>query len=60
MEVRTKNILNWFVTDFKLILACQGVLNELLFIQIHTLPQSMHHKRREIIDFVCKKTNGKS
>jgi hypothetical protein len=59
VEVRTKNIFNWFVTDFKLILACQGVLNDLLFFQIHTLPQSMHHKR-EIIDFVCKKTNGRS
>ena len=29
----------------------------LLFIQIQTLPPSMHHKWKEIIDIVCKTTN---
>jgi len=52
----------------KLILACAEVLkcawpsmnrNMLLFNQIQTLPPSMHHKQKEIIDDVCKTTNGR-
>ena len=30
-----------------------------LFIQIQTLPPSMHHKWKGIIDIACKETNGK-
>ena len=33
--------------------------NSLLFIQIR-LPLSMHHEWKEMIDVVCKTTNGKS
>ena len=52
----------------KLIVASQEVLewvwlsrnqNRLPFIQIQTLPPSMHHKWKELIDIVCKTTNGK-
>ena len=32
----------------------------LLLIQIQTLPLSMHHKWKEMIDFVYKTTNEKS
>ena len=35
-------------------------LKRLLFVQIQTLPPSMHHMWKEIIDIVCKTTNGKS
>ena len=34
--------------------------NRLLFIQIQALPPSMHHKWKEINDFVCKTTSRKS
>jgi hypothetical protein len=34
--------------------------NKLLFIQIQTIPLSMHHKWKENIDIVCKATNEKS
>ena len=34
--------------------------NRLLFIHIQTLPPSMHHKWKEIIDDVYRTTNGKS
>ena len=53
----------------ELILGCPKVLiwawpsmnwNRLPFIQVQTLPPSMHHKWKEIIDIVCKTTNGKS
>ena len=52
----------------KLIMACQEVLNwvwlsmnpnRLLFIQTQTLPLSIHHKWKDIMDIVCPKTNGK-
>jgi hypothetical protein len=55
-----KNILYW-VIEVKFILACQEVpkgvqpsldQNRLLQIQIQTLPTSMHHKWKEIVDFV--------
>jgi hypothetical protein len=32
--------------------------NRLLFIRIQTLHPSMHHKKKEIISSVCKRTNG--
>ena len=32
--------------------------NKLLFIQIQPLPPSMHRKWKEVIDLVCKTTNG--
>ena len=34
--------------------------NSLLFIQIQTLPLSMHHKLKEIFDIVSRTTNEKS
>ena len=34
--------------------------NRLLFVQIQTLPLSMHPKWKEIIDIVCKTMNEKS
>jgi hypothetical protein len=64
VEVWLKHILY-----FKLILACQEVLdwvwpsmnqNRLLFVQIQILPPSMHQKRKESIDIVCKTTNRNS
>ena len=33
--------------------------NRLLFIQIQALSLSMHHRWKEIPDFICKITNGK-
>lgn len=53
----------------KLILADPEVLewvrpsmnrSRLLFIQIKTIPPSMHHKSKNIIDIIYKTTNGKS
>ena len=33
--------------------------NSLLFVQIQTVPRSIHlHKQKEIIDIACKTTNG--
>ena len=63
-----KNILYWFIEDSihfgmtrcsKMGLALNGP-NRLLFIQFQTLPPSMHHKWKEIIDSVCGTTNGRS
>jgi hypothetical protein len=53
----------------KLILECLEVLkrvwlsmnrSRLLFIEIQTLPLSRHHKWIEIVNIVCRITNGKS
>ena len=33
--------------------------NRLLLVEIQILPPSMHHKWQEIIDIVCKTSNGK-
>ena len=67
-QVWTKNII-YNSLKVKLILACQGgakmspAPNEpkyALFIQIQKLPLSMHHKWKNVIDIVCKTTNGES
>ena len=67
-QVWTKNII-YNSLKVQLILACQGgakmspALDEpkyVLFIQIQKLPLSMHHKWKNVIDIVCKTTNGKS
>ena len=67
VEVQLKNILYWYwgSNSFRLV---KKVLkwvwptrnrNRLLFIQIQTIPPSMHQKWEETIDIVCKATNGK-
>ena len=64
VEVLTKNNLHRFIEgQTHLGIAKLGPAknpNRLLFIQIQTLPPSMHHKWKESIDSACKTTNGKS
>ena len=67
MEVWTKKFLYKLIEgqtqfdmprDAKMSLALNDQ-NRLLFIQIQALSLSMHHRWKEIPDFICKITNGK-
>jgi hypothetical protein len=62
LEVFTKTILYGFIEDR---IQCKMSLawplmnrNRFLFVQIQTLPPSMHHKWKEVTGFASKTTNG--